>query len=87
MRPDAGFESAQPVDAGLQALSLIAGYYCIAADPAQLSHQLALTGRGSEVEDIVRAANLLQLKSRILRGVTARRLGAIPYPAILRSCG
>ena len=74
---------AQPVDAGLNGISLIAGYYRIAADPAQLRHQLALTGRAAGIEDLVRAANLLQLKSRILRGVTARRLGSIPYPAVL----
>ena len=37
---------AQSMDSGLAGLSLIAGYYRIAADPAQLSHQLALTGRG-----------------------------------------
>jgi subfamily B ATP-binding cassette protein HlyB/CyaB len=74
---------AQPVDAGLNGISLIAGYYRIAVDPAQLRHQLALTGRKAGIEDLVRAANLLQLKSRILHGVTARRLGSIPYPAIL----
>jgi subfamily B ATP-binding cassette protein HlyB/CyaB len=37
----------------------------------------------AQAEDVVRGANALQLKSRILRGVTAKRLGAIPYPAIL----
>src|SRR5271169_5958570 len=74
---------AQLLDSGLCGLSLVAGYYRIAGDPVQLRHQLALTGRNSQVEDIVRGANVLQLKSRIVRGVTAKRLGAIPYPAIL----
>ena len=74
------FELADP---GLVALALIAGYFRVAADPAQLRHQLALTGRLADAEHIVRGANLLQLKSRILRGVTAKRLGEIPYPAIL----
>jgi subfamily B ATP-binding cassette protein HlyB/CyaB len=69
-------EPAQLLDSGLCGLSLVAGYYRIAGDPAQLMHQLALTGRNSQVEDIVRGANVLQLKSRILRGVTAKRLGA-----------
>src|SRR6516165_9579998 len=73
----------RPVDGGLAALSLIAGYYRIAADPAQLKHQLALTGRLAGAQDLVRAANLLALKSRIIHDVTAKRLGAIPYPAIL----
>jgi subfamily B ATP-binding cassette protein HlyB/CyaB len=73
----------QNLDSGLAGLSLIAGYYRIAADPAQLSHQLALTGRTADKEDIVRGANILRLKSRILKGVTAKRLAATPVPAII----
>ena len=34
-------------------------------------------------EDIVRGANFLRLKSRILKGVTAKRLAATPFPAII----
>jgi subfamily B ATP-binding cassette protein HlyB/CyaB len=64
---------------------LIASYYHVADDPAQLKHQLALTGRRAQVEDIVRDATILQLKSCILRGVTAKCFGAIPYPAILKA--
>jgi subfamily B ATP-binding cassette protein HlyB/CyaB len=75
--------AAQASDAGLGGLVLIAGYYRIAADNSQLRHQLALTGRLAKAEDIVRGANILQLKSRVLRRVTAQRLAAIPYPAIL----
>jgi subfamily B ATP-binding cassette protein HlyB/CyaB len=75
--------SVQSLDSGLAGLALVAGYYRIAADPMQLRHQLALIGRPAGAEDIIRGANLLQLKSRILRGVTAKRLSAIPCPAIL----
>jgi subfamily B ATP-binding cassette protein HlyB/CyaB len=75
--------AARRLDAGLAALALIANYYRIAADPEQLGHQLALTGRLAGAEDLVRAANLLRTKSRIIHGVTARRLGALPLPAIL----
>ncbi len=75
--------AALPADTGLVGLSLIAAYYRIAADAAQLSHQLALTGRVAGAEDILRGANILKLKSRILRAISAKRLGAIPYPAIL----
>src|SRR5580698_4769930 len=74
---------AQALDAGLGSLVLVAGYYRIAADPSQLRHQLALTGRLANAEDIVRAANILKLKTRILRRVTAKRLEAIPCPAIV----
>lgn len=73
----------QAMDSGLTGLALVAGYYRIAADPAQLRHQLALIGRMANAEDLVRGANLLQLKSRILSAVNAKRLGAIPYPALL----
>ena len=51
---------AQLLDSGLCGLSLVAGYYRIAGDPAQLRHQLALTGRSAQAEDIVRGANILQ---------------------------
>jgi ATP-binding cassette, subfamily B, bacterial HlyB/CyaB len=71
------------VDGGLAALSMIAGYYRIAADPTQLVHQLALGDRSAKAEDLLRAANLLKLKSRIIRDFDARRLGALPLPAIL----
>jgi ATP-binding cassette, subfamily B, bacterial HlyB/CyaB len=82
-RPDPQTPGVQLVDAGLACISLIAGYYRIAADTAQLRHQLALTGRVAGAEELVRAANLLGLKSRIIHRVSAKRLGAIPYPAIL----
>jgi subfamily B ATP-binding cassette protein HlyB/CyaB len=75
--------TAERLDSGLAALALIANYFRIAADPAQLRHRLALSDRSAEAGDLVRASNLLRMKSRILRGVDARRIGAIPYPAIM----
>ena len=54
-------------DFGLNALGLISGYYRIAAEPAQLRHQLALTGRVAEADDLVRASQFLGLKSRVVR--------------------
>ncbi len=72
------------VDSGLMGLALIAGYYRIAADPAQMKHQLALIGRFANSEDLVRGSNILGLKSRILQRVSAKRLGAVPYPALMR---
>lgn len=71
------------MDSGLAGLAVIAGYYRIAADPAQLRHQLALTGRFAQANDIVLGANQLQLRSRVLRAVTAKRLASIPYPALI----
>ncbi|TPK90569.1 type I secretion system permease/ATPase [Mesorhizobium sp. B2-4-17] len=71
------------MDSGLAGLAVIAGYYRIAADPAQMRHQLALTGRFAAAEDIVRGANVLELRSRILRRIKAKRLATIPYPALI----
>src|SRR5580693_4131856 len=75
---------APAVDSGLMGLALISGYYRIAADPAQLKHQLALIGRFANAEDLVRGANILGLRSRILHRVSVSRLGSVPYPALLR---
>ncbi len=74
---------AVPLDPGLVGLVLIAAYFRIAADPVQLRHQLALTSETASAEDIVRGANLLGLKSRILRRVTPKRFAALPLPAII----
>ena len=76
---------ASAVDSGLVGLSLIAGFYRIPADPAQLKHQLALIGRAAVAEDIARGANLLGLKARIARGVGAERLARLPLPLLIGS--
>ena len=81
--PDAVDQQPQLVDTGLYALVLLAGYYRIAADPAQLKHELALINRFAASEDLVRGAKLLQLKSRIVRNTTAHRLAGVPCPAVI----
>ena len=83
---DVGLSSAEIAarDTGLIGLAMVAGYYRIAADAQQLGHQLALTGTLADVEDIVRGANLLGLKSRIVRNVTAKRLMSLPLPAFVK---
>ncbi len=70
-------------DSGLNALALISGYYRLAAEPAQLRHQLALTGRGAVAEDLVRASHMLGLRSRVVRDAKAERFSALPLPAII----
>jgi ATP-binding cassette, subfamily B, bacterial HlyB/CyaB len=77
----------RPLDSGLTGLALIAGFYRIPADPQQLSHQLSLSGRPANPEDLVRGANILQLKSRIVRKATAKRLASVPLPALIRLKG
>ena len=76
--------SAQKIDTGLRALCGVAAFYRIASDPDQLQHELALKGRQSENQDILRAARLIGMKARSLTGVTEARLAKIPTPAIVR---
>jgi hypothetical protein len=71
------------VDSGLRALCGIAGYYRIPADPEQLSFELALQASRADATDLVRAANRIGLKARILTDVGADRLASIPKPAVL----
>jgi ATP-binding cassette, subfamily B, bacterial HlyB/CyaB len=72
------------LDSGLIGLALIAGFYRLSANPQQLSHQLSLNGRPASAEDILRAAKLLQLKSRVIARATTKRLGSAPLPALVR---
>jgi subfamily B ATP-binding cassette protein HlyB/CyaB len=74
---------AAPSDSGLIALSMVAGFYRIAADPGQLRHELALGPHAAGPEDLVRAAKRLKLKARLLTGKRAKRLDAAPYPALI----
>jgi ATP-binding cassette, subfamily B, bacterial HlyB/CyaB len=74
---------AERIDSGLQSLALIAGYYHIAAEPVQLAHDLGLAQRAANSGDLVRAAQRLGLKARILKDPPAKRLGGVPLPAIL----
>jgi subfamily B ATP-binding cassette protein HlyB/CyaB len=77
-------EAAPAPDSGLRALCGIAAYYRIAADPIQLAREIALHERHADAEEIVRAAQNIGLKARILTNVSARRLSTVPTPAIVR---
>jgi subfamily B ATP-binding cassette protein HlyB/CyaB len=72
------------LDGGLRALCTIASLYRIAADPGQLSHELALEDRPVDPADLIRAANLIGLKARLLSRIVPRRLESVPTPAIVR---
>src|SRR5665213_3426734 len=73
-----------PLDGGLRALCGIASYYRIAADPGQLTHELALGTHVAGAAEIIRAAALIGLKARLLSRIDARRLKSVPAPAIIR---
>ena len=75
---------ATPLDAGLRALCGIAAYYRIGADPAQLQRELALGNREADEFDLIRAAQLIGMRARLVTGVSAQRMGKMPTPAIVR---
>jgi len=70
------------IDPTLICVCMVAGYYRVPADQAQLRHQLALTDL-AKPEDAVRGANLLGLKARIIKVQSAKHIGALPYPAVI----
>ncbi len=54
----------QRPDSGLLSLTTIAGHYRIAAEPAQIAHDLGLGATAAGGEDIVRGATRIGLKAR-----------------------
>ncbi|MBV9112998.1 MAG: type I secretion system permease/ATPase, partial [Hyphomicrobiales bacterium] len=85
LKPEESFAS--PLDRGLLALCQIAAYYRVAADPAQLQHQLGVLGRAAQSDDIARGAKLLQLKARVLSWPSEKRLKRAPTPALIKLSG
>ena len=77
-------DATEESDSGLRALCGIAAYYRIAADPAHLGRELALTGRVANESDLVRGANAIGLKARIIERIGPDRLRTLPWPAIVR---
>ena len=68
--------------AALYALSAIARFHQVAADPATLAHQLGLTASDAlVVGDLLRAAKHLGLKAKLSR-TTVDRLGSTALPAL-----
>ncbi len=78
---------AQPVDPGLRALTGIAAYYRIGADAIQIRRELALGDRHADDADLIRAAQIIGLRARLVTGVDAQRMTRAPTPAIVRLNG
>ena len=78
---------ASPIDAGLRALCGIAAYYRIGAEPRGLQRELALGAREADEFDLIRAAQHLGLRARLVTGASAQRIGKLPTPAIVRLRG
>ncbi len=67
---------------GLQALCAVARFHQIAADPANLAHQLGLAPSAEvSTQDLLRAAKHLGLKAKLSQ-TTADRLTLTPLPAL-----
>ncbi len=78
-------EQPKPVlPSGLIALTGIAAYYRIAADPAYLKRELALDDTECGPDDVLRAAGLVGLKARKLERVKPKRFASLPTPCILK---
>ncbi|WP_457797530.1 type I secretion system permease/ATPase [Methylocystis sp. S23] len=71
-------------DSGLQALTGIAAYFRIMADPALLRRELALGEALADSGAIVRATQIVGLKARIISKLKKERLAALPAPSILK---
>ena len=71
-------------DSGLIALCGIATYYRIPSDPFHLARELALGENHASVQDIVRGAQFIGFKARILKDVDHERLLKLPTPALAR---
>jgi subfamily B ATP-binding cassette protein HlyB/CyaB len=72
-----------PGDSGLVALAAIASHYRIAADAAQMSHELGLGETPADAEAIVRAARRIGLKSELQARQKPKRIATVPLPAIV----
>jgi ATP-binding cassette, subfamily B, bacterial HlyB/CyaB len=77
-------ESSHGGDTGLVSLAVVAAYYRLACDPAQMAHDLGLGGRQAGAADIFRAARRLGFKARLLSGERPPRLQSMALPAIIR---
>ena len=72
------------VDSGFAAVCAIAGFYRVSADPVKVARDLAVHSRRTEPQDLVRAAQALGLKGRLVTGVNEKRLVRLPTPAIVK---
>ena len=70
-----------PPDGGLICLIMLARYFELPAEPAQLAHAMGMTGQVFQADDLLRGAKRLGLKSRLVRKRQAK-VGKTPLPAI-----
>jgi subfamily B ATP-binding cassette protein HlyB/CyaB len=71
-------------DSGLLALAGIAAYYRIVTDPALLRRELALGDAPADSDALMRAAQALGMRARIVSKIRKERLEALPSPTIVK---
>ncbi|GAB4528991.1 MAG: type I secretion system permease/ATPase [Amphiplicatus sp.] len=72
---------------GFICLALLLKLLQVAADPAQLEHQLGAVGADPSPEDLTRLARRLGAKARVMKAGCAGELHRLPLPAIARRRG
>ncbi|SEH43488.1 type I secretion system permease/ATPase [Magnetospirillum fulvum] len=75
-----GADSA-PLESGLVLFTLLARFFGVPADPAELRHRLGKGDESATPEDLLRAARWLNLKARLIE-VKAERLAKTPLPGL-----
>lgn len=68
----------------LLCLCAISSYFRIPSDPEQLERELSLQGRDIDEDDIIRAAQLIGLKARVIEITKIERFTRVPVPAIAK---
>src|SRR5471030_986742 len=69
---------------GFQAVAVIARTLGMEVTALQIAHQMALGRTPPNGADLVRAAQLIGLKARLIKNPSLRRLRGAPVPAIVR---
>jgi subfamily B ATP-binding cassette protein HlyB/CyaB len=80
-------ENSDAPNSGILAFCAIAAFYRVQSDPVQITRELSIAG-GSETDDnILRTAQFVGMKARVLSVADVRRFETAPVPAIVRQMG
>lgn len=85
-RQDAVDGPAAFADSGIACLVLLLRFFGMPGEPEQIRHQFGRPGEAAAAEDLLRAANRLGLKARLIN-TKWDRLGKTPLPAIAEKKG
>lgn len=73
-----------PDNGGISCLCAISAFYRIASDPEQIRRELSLQGKQISEDDLLRAAQLIGLKARVIEVTSIERFSRVPAPAIIK---